>query len=52
MIRLKGAYYLPSFPKEANQLPAPGLYTLRELAPIVLHYLRVCVCVFNPVCIV
>ena len=45
MIRLKGAQRLPPFPKEAIPLPAPGLNTLCELNPIVLHYLRVCVCV-------
>ena len=45
MTRLKGAYTLPLFPREDNQLLTPGLYTLGELTPIVPHYLRVCVCV-------
>ena len=52
--RLKGAYTLPLFPREDNQLPAPGPYTLGELTLIVPRYLCVCmcVCVFNPVCTV
>ena len=45
MIRLKEAQRLPPFLMEATPLPAPGLYTLCQLTPIVLHYLRVCVCV-------
>ena len=45
-IHFKGAYSLPSLLEKAIQLPAPGPNTLCELAPImVLHYLRVCVCV-------
>ena len=47
--RLKGEYSFPSFPKEATPLPAPGPNTLCHLAPIVLHYLCVCVFVLNPV---
>ena len=47
--RLKGAYSLPLFPREDNQLLTPGPYTLGELSLIVPHYLYVCVCVSNPV---
>ena len=43
--RLKGAYSLPLFPREDNQLLTPGLTTLGELTPIVPHCLYVCVCV-------
>ena len=42
---LTGEYSLPLFPREATQLLAPGLHTLGELSPIVLHYLCVCMCV-------
>ena len=57
MTGFKGAYSLPLFPREANQLLTPGLYTLGELTPIVPRYLYVCVsmcvCVSNhPVCTV
>ena len=51
MTRLKGAYSLPLFPREDNQLLTPGPYMLGELTPIVPRYFCVCmcVCVFNPV---
>ena len=56
MTSFKGAYSLPSFPREATQLLAPGPNTLGELTPIVLHYLWVCMCVcvpyLYPVCLV
>jgi len=39
----KGAYSLPSFPREATQLLAPGPNTFGELSPIVPRYLCVCV---------
>ena len=50
MTGFKGAYSLPLFPREDNQLLTPGPYTLGELTPIVPHYLCVCVRVFYPVC--